>query len=252
MSASLPGTGGLSHIPAGTRRADPTLLHRVPMFAALGHASLLRLGAIAELADIADRVTLCREGDPADKLHVLLDGMVTLSAEAANGRSAVVEVLRPVRHLVLSTVLAGLPYAITAVTIMPATLLVIGASALQTLLRDDPALASVLMLAQALDFCAMVREVCDLKLRTAAERLGCYLLELLQEQHGRNNSQLRLPIGKQLLAARIGCRHENLSRAFASLREFGVETHGKRVILHDIPRLREFVLPTGVATPKPS
>jgi CRP/FNR family transcriptional regulator, transcriptional activator FtrB len=222
------------------------------MFAPLSQPSLVRLSAIATLADIDDGVTLCREGDRADKFHVLLCGMVTLSAEAANGRSAVVEVIRPVRHLVLATVLAGLPYAVTAVTITPATLLVIGAADLQALLRDDPALGSVLMRVQALDFRAMVREVCDLKLRTAAERLGCYLLELSQEQQGRNSSQLRLPIGKQLLAARIGCRHENLSRAFASLRAFGVETHGKRVILHDVQRLREFALPTSVATPKPS
>jgi CRP/FNR family transcriptional regulator, transcriptional activator FtrB len=117
------------------------------------------------------------------------------------------------------------------------------------LLRAHTALADRLMRAQAQDFRAMVRQVCDLKLRTAAQRLGCYLLELAQEQYVRG-SQLRLPIGKQLLAARIGCRHENLSRAFASLREVGVETHGKRVILHDIPRLREFSFPDNPAEPE--
>lgn len=252
MSASLPDIGFRPDVPAGARHAEPTLLRRVPMFASLGQTSLIRLGAIAERAQIGDGVMLCREGDPADKLHILLEGMVTLSAEAANGRSAVVEVVRPVRHLVLATVLAGLPYAVTAATITSSTLLVIGASNLLALLHDDPAVAGVLMRAQALDFRAMVREVCDLKLSTAAERLGCYLLELSQEQQGRNSSQLRLPIGKQLLAARLGCRHENLSRAFASLREFGVETHGKRVILHDIQRLRQFALPTGIAAPKPA
>jgi CRP/FNR family transcriptional regulator, transcriptional activator FtrB len=252
MPASSPGIGSRASVPADTRRAEPALLHRVPMFAPLSQPSLSRLGAIAELAHIDDGVMLCHEGDPADKLYILLYGMVTLSAEAANGRRAVVEVVRPIRHLVLATVLAGLTCAVSAVTITPATLLVIGASDLQALLRDDPALASVLMRTQALDFRAMVREVCDLKLRTAAERLGCYLLELSQEQQGRDSSQLRLPIGKQLLAARIGCRHENLSRAFASLREFGVETHGKRVILHDIQRLRDFALPTAIATAKPS
>ncbi len=49
---------------------------------------------------------------------------------------------------------------------------------------------------------------------------------------------MRLPFDKRLLAARLGCRQENLSRAFAALRGFGVETHGARVILHDIARLR--------------
>ena len=252
MATSVPNVGSPPHVAPATLGADPTLLRQVPMFAPLGQPSLIRLGAIAALGEMEEGVTLCREGDPADKLHVLLAGMVTLSAEAANGRSAVVEVVRPVRHLILATVLAGLPYAVTAATITPAKVLVIGAADLQALLGNDPALASVVMRAQALDFRAMVREVCDLKLRTSAERLGCYLLELSPDQQGRNSIQLRLPIGKQLLAARIGCRHENLSRAFASLREFGVETHGKRVILHDIQRLREFALPSRIAAPKAS
>lgn len=234
------------------KRPSTALLQRVPMFARLEAMTLDRLGAIASLTDADDGAVLCREGDPADMLQILVDGQVTLRADAADGRSAVVEVIRPVRHIVLASVLAGLPYAITATAIAPSVLLTIGAADLLALLRADTDLATVLMQAQALDFRAMVREVCDLKLRTAAERLGCYLLELSQDQFGRNATHLRLPIGKQLLAARIGCRHENLSRAFASLRELGVETHGKRVILHDIPRLRQFAFPDGTTEPKPA
>ena len=47
----------------------------------------------------------------------------------------------------------------------------------------------------------------------------------------------------ELLAARLGCRQENLSRAFATLRDFGVETHGARVILHDIAKLKAYAEP---------
>jgi CRP/FNR family transcriptional activator FtrB len=148
---------------------------------------------------------------------------------------------------VLATVLAKLPYAVTAETIAASRLLVIDAVGLHSLLREDAALADSLMRGQALDFRAMVRQVCDLKLRTAAQRLGCYLLELSQ-QHSARGARLRLPIGKQLLAAQLGCRPENISRAFASLRELGVETHGKLVILHDIPRLQEFALSAGPET----
>ncbi|HEY1935636.1 MAG TPA: helix-turn-helix domain-containing protein [Acetobacteraceae bacterium] len=234
------------------KRPSVALLQRVPMFARLNDATLHRLCAIAEITDAPDGAVLCREGDQADSLQLLIEGQVTLRAGAADGRSAVVEVVRPVRHLVLASVLARLPYAITATAISVCSLVTIGATPLLALLHDDSDLANVLMLAQALDFRAMVREVCDLKLRTAAERLGCYLLELSQDQAGRHSTHLRLPIGKQLLAARIGCRHENLSRAFASLREMGVETHGKRVILHDIPRLRQFAFPDYTTEPKPA
>jgi CRP-like cAMP-binding protein len=239
-------------VAAPRKRPGAALLQRVPMFARLDDATLRRLCAVAELTEAQDGAVLCREGDPADSLQILIEGQVTLRADAADGRSAVVEVVRPVRHLVLATVLARLPYAITATAISTCTLVAIGADSLLTLLRENADLANVLMCAQALDFRAMVREVCDLKLRTAAERLGGYLLELARDQSGRDATHLRLPIGKQLLAARIGCRHENLSRAFASLRELGVETHGKRVILHDIPRLRQFAFPDSATQPKPA
>ena len=97
-----------------------------------------------------------------------------------------------------------------------------------------------------MEFGALVRQVCDLKLRTTAQRLGCYLLALTDETAA-NTVSLRLPFDKRLLAARLGCRQENLSRAFAALRRLGVETHGARVILHDIASLRDYSLPDDSA-----
>jgi CRP/FNR family transcriptional regulator, transcriptional activator FtrB len=231
--------------PATPDRPDPGLLRGVPMFEQLDDQVLARLGTVTEHACVGAGTELCREGDTARSLHILLDGLITLSAEAPNGRKAVVEVIRPTRHVVLATVLAKLPYAVTAEAIAASRLLVIDAAGLHTLLREDAALADGLMRGQALDFRAMVRQVCDLKLQTAAQRLGCYLLELSQQQHFARGGQFRLPIGKQLLAAQLGCRPENISRAFTSLSKLGVETRGKLVILHDIPRLREFAFAAG-------
>jgi CRP/FNR family transcriptional activator FtrB len=231
-------------LPAAPDRPGPALLRGVPMFEQLDDAALTRLGTITEYACVDEGTELCCEGDAARSLHILLEGMVTLSAGAANGSKALVEVIRPIRHIVLATVLAKLPYAVTVEAIAVSRLLVIDAGGLHALLREDVALADSLMRGQALDFRAMVRQVCDLKLRTAAQRLGCYLLELSQ-QHRARGDKFRLPIGKQLLAAQLGCRPENISRAFASLRELGVETHGKLVILHDIPMLQEFAFAAG-------
>ena len=101
---------------------------------------------------------------------------------------------------------------------------------------------AALLRAEANEFRALVRQVCDLKLRTTAQRLGCYLLSLSTEQKA-NTTAMRLPFDKRLLAARLGCRQENLSRAFAALRDFGVETHGARVILHDIAKLKAYSEP---------
>ena len=85
-----------------------------------------------------------------------------------------------------------------------------------------------------------------MKLRSTAQRLGCYLLAMVEAPDA-ERAEIRLPFEKGLLAARLGCRAENLSRAFAALRAFGVETRGVRVILRDVGMLREFAVPDELA-----
>jgi len=126
--------------------------------------------------------------------------------------------------------------------VTPSLVLSIDAKGLLALVAEEATLVTALLRAQANEFRGLVRQVCDLKLRTTAQRLGCYLLALSTERKA-NATALRLPFDKRLLAARLGCRQENLSRAFAALRSFGVETHGARVILHDIASLREYAAP---------
>src|ERR1700730_3763777 len=121
--------------PATPDRPDPGLLRQVPMFEQLDDQVLARLGTVTEHARVGAGTELCREGGTARSLHILLDGLVTLSAEAPNGRKAVVEVIRPTRHVVLATVLAKLPYAVTAEAIATSRLLVVDANGLHALLR---------------------------------------------------------------------------------------------------------------------
>jgi CRP/FNR family transcriptional activator FtrB len=217
-------------------------LRAVPMFERLDADLLGRLNDLTELVQVAADTELCRQGEIPERLHILLDGQVALNGTAPDGTSAVVEVLHPVAHFVLAAVLTQLPYLMSARAVMPSRLLLLDAAGLRALLEQAPSLAVALMRAEAHDFRAMVRQVRDLKLRSAAQRLGCYLLALVKDPVARA-ADLRLPFDKRLLAARLGCRQENLSRAFAALREHGVETHGARVRLHDIARLKAFAVP---------
>ena len=85
-------------------------------------------------------------------------------------------------------------------------------------------------------------------MRVAAQRLGTYLLSLMTDPMAQA-AEFRLPVSKGLLAPWLGCRAENLSRAFTALRAFGVETHGSRVLLHDVSSLRSYA---GAREPLPA
>ena len=227
-------------------RVDSDMLVQAQIFRDLPADILSRIAPLSEEVSDTANTLLCRQGDLATRLYVLLDGQVTLSNTVQNGISAVVEVVQPGGHFVLATMLARLPFLMNAHTTTPARLIAIDGEGILALIQDEPRIASAILRAEAMDFGAMVRQICDLKLRTTAQRLGCYLLDLSKDQV-ENSASFRLPFDKRLLAARLGCRQENLSRAFAALRALGVETHGAKVILHDIARLRDYAVPDDSA-----
>ena len=237
-----------STAPAMEPTAVPDLLRLTPLFEALDDRLIDELAAVTREARLPEDEVLCRQGELPQHLHVLLEGQVALWAGAPDESRAAVEVIRPPGYFVLATVLTRLPYMMTAQTVTAARLLLIDVDGVHALLARDVGFASALLRAEALNFRALVRQVQDLKLRTAAQRLGCYLLALTNDPDA-STAHYRLPFDKRLLAARLGCRQENLSRAFATLRSVGVETHGSRVILHDIPALREFAVPDEYADP---
>jgi CRP/FNR family transcriptional activator FtrB len=217
-------------------------LRATPLLRDLTDSVLDRLAAISKIVNAPEDTEICRQGEAADALLIVLDGQLVGFTTAANGTTAVVEVIRSGETLGLATLLARLPRLLGVRTVTPSSLISIDALGLLTLVEQEPALVTALLRAEANEFRALVRQVCDLKLRTTAQRLGCYLLSLTSERQA-NATALRLPFDKRLLAARLGCRQENLSRAFAALRGFGVETHGARVILHDIASLRAYSEP---------
>ncbi|OYV33469.1 MAG: hypothetical protein B7Z80_23965 [Rhodospirillales bacterium 20-64-7] len=217
-------------------------LRTIPLLGQLGDRVLDRIAAFSRLVAIDSDIELYRQGEPASHLYVVINGQVAGFNVASNGNTTIIDVIHAGQTLGLATVLARLPRMMGVRTVADSLLLQIEAEGLLALIEEEPSLVAVLLRAEANEFSALVQQVCDLKLRTTAQRLGCYLLSLSKERYG-NTSALRLPFDKRLLAARLGCRQENLSRAFAALRHCGVETHGARVILHDIARLRAYAEP---------
>jgi CRP/FNR family transcriptional activator FtrB len=224
------------------------LIGTVPLFERLDTDLRARLDAITTVVSVAPDAVLSRQGAMPEALHVLLDGQVALSSTAADGTIALIEVLHPIDHFVLASVLSRLPYLMTARAVTRARLLAIDAAGLLDLVEHEAQLANTLLRSVSREFRTMVRQVRDLKLRTAAQRLGCYLLARVKDGEA-HRADFRLPFDKGLLAARLGCRQENLSRAFATLRAYGVETHGSRVILHDIPKLKALAVPDDLSDP---
>jgi len=216
-------------------------LRDVPMFLGLEDRVLERLATIAEARVVDAGTRLQAQGEMDGPFCVLLSGQISSFRTAPDGTVTVVDVVQPSGHCGLQAILTQLPALTGIETVATSRMILIEGGGLRALLGQEPSLANALLRAEAMALRSLVLQVCDLKLRTTAQRLGHYLLELSPDKTSRSVT-LRLPFDKRLLAARLGCRQENLSRAFAALREQGVETRGSRVVLHDVPRLRDYAV----------
>jgi CRP/FNR family transcriptional activator FtrB len=215
------------------------MLRAVPGFDQLSIAVVHRVASVADVVEAPTGEVLFREGALPEALFVLLDGRVTLTGTAADSTSAVIDIMGPNSSFVLANVLTNEPYLVGAEAVTISTLIRIAAAPMRAAVTAEPAAAMAMMRAMSAELGAMTRQVVDLKVRIAAQRLGTYLLQLVTEPTA-TQAEFRLPVNKGLLASWLGCRAENLSRAFLALRAYGVETHGSRVQLHDIARLRAY------------
>ena len=224
-----------------TERPDAGEFREIEVFNGLEDRVINELAAISRAMTVDAGYQIMAQGQPNHAFCLLISGQISSFRTAPDNTVTVVDVIQPSGYTGLQSVLTQLPALVGVETVVPSRLILIDGAGIRALLPREPSLATALLRAEAMELRAMVLQVCDLKLRTTAQRLGHYLLELAPDKTS-PSATLRLPFDKRLLAARLGCRQENLSRAFATLRGIGVETHGARVELRDIPKLRDYAV----------
>ncbi len=217
---------------------DLAAIGRLPLLSALGPEDLAQVIAKAELHRHARGTLVFRQGEEAAGLHLLLEGEVGLTGRAEDGDETVVEILKPGEIFIAAAVLTAKPYLMSALVLKPARILMLPAERLRADLRRSPDLAFAMLISLAEHFRMLVREVKDLKMKSAAQRLALYLLGLTPEHEG--GTTVRLAHNKALIAARVGIRPETLSRAFGQLKKQGVEMDGQAISIADIATLRHF------------
>jgi CRP-like cAMP-binding protein len=215
------------------------VLQTVPGLAQLASDALERVAAVGDIAEARPGEVLFREGARPESLYVLVRGCVSLTGTAGDASRTVIDIVEPATSFILANALIDEPYVMGAQAVTNSVLIRIAAAPMRSVVAAQPAAAMAMMRAMSAELGSMTRQVVDLKVRGAAQRLGTYLLNLVHEPAA-TKADFRLPVNKGLLALWLGCRAENLSRAFVALRRYGVETHGSRVLLHDVIRLRTY------------
>lgn len=200
----------------------------LPLFSGISDESFRSVTAGAFLQRFPSGTTLLMEGDQVDFLYVLLDGIVELEG-TWNDKETTLAILRPVSTFILAAVVLDADALMSARTIERSDILMISGEALRRTMKEDPTVSFAV--AQELSGCyrGLVRTLKNHKLRGGVERLANYLITQRVRQGG--EPTITLPHEKRVLASLLGMTPENLSRAFATLGDYGVEVNGPTVTL---------------------
>lgn len=223
------------------RGIDVPKVRELSLFSGMSDEHFDEMLQMAYLQRFPPQVQLITEGDPADFLHIIVDGTVELFG-TSNGRETTMAVLRPISTFILAAVLKDAVYLMSARTLDRAQVLMIPAENIRAAMDKDTAFARAMVLELASGYRSLVKALKEQKLRTAIERLANYLLRA-HEQNGQNGI-VELTEDKRTLAALLGMTPENLSRSFASLKDYGVEVNGSRIRLTNIEDLTTLAKPT--------
>jgi len=222
------------------RPVDIDEIRRLPLFRNCSEETFGLLVQAGFLQRFPKGVVLIEENQPADFLHVVVEGLVQMFATHA-GRETAMGFVRPVGTFILAAVLKDQVYLQAARTLENSRILMIPADSVRAAMSRDPGFMSAVVAELATAYRQVVKELKNQKLRTAVERLANWLIRANALQGG--TGMVEIGMEKRILASWLGMAPENLSRAFASLAPYGVELDGPRVRLQAPDRLAEFARP---------
>lgn len=198
------------------------------------------LAASATVERLAAGAVLFRSGEAADRFFVVAAGHVALFLGDPGDAAKIATIIGPGETIGEACVCGGGAYPVSALSFVAGELIVIPGAVLCERLCARRETVLAMLSEMSLRLRRLLRQITDLKMKTAAQRLGGYLVERSEITQG--PATVQLPYEKKLLANHLGMQPETLSRAQMKLQAVGVRYQKKlnAFAVHDIAVLRSF------------
>jgi CRP/FNR family transcriptional regulator, dissimilatory nitrate respiration regulator len=217
--------------------AEPPALRELPVFAKVDDGTLSRLTMEAKLETFEDGAVIFRQGDPVSAVVVILRGFVKVLRIASCGDETLIGIRADGETVGEPPSSAKEVYHVSAEAVGRTSVLKFPAARFARLVQESPALCAALAQDSKDKIARLVAEIESLKAQNADQRLAHFILSLCPP--GEEQCRFRLPYDKRLIAAQLGVKQETLSRAFAKLRDHGVRTETRDVIVESVSRLAD-------------
>lgn len=210
------------------------------MFSGVTNGSLDQLLQAALLQRFPAGVVLVHEGEHADFLHVLLDGLIEIFTEQ-NGVKWGISLNGPGSTFLPAAVVGDQVYLHSVRTLNESLVLLIPAERVRAVFEQDAGFARVVARELSCAYRGAIKKLKGHLARSSIERLANWLLT--EGQKSPSDDNVVFPFDRTTLASHIGTTREHLSRSLAQLTEHGVRIRGREIIIDNREQLEAFARP---------
>jgi CRP-like cAMP-binding protein len=221
------------------------LLARVPLFAGLSEQDRRSLAEHLERSDVTRGDVLFREGEPGDRVYIVLSGKVKIGRQSADGRENLLSVMGPGDLFGELPLFDPGPRTATATAVTDSSLVWLEHTALRPWLRARPEAGAVLLRVLARRLRRTNDALADMVFTDVPGRVAKNLLELAERfgeplQPGNEAAGVRVEHGltQEELAQLVGASRETVNKALADFATRGwLRLDSRAVVLLDRDRL---------------
>jgi CRP/FNR family cyclic AMP-dependent transcriptional regulator len=224
---------------------DASSLADIPLFARLAPGTRQALAEATTVRHYRRNMFVFAEGEPAESLHVVLEGRVRVFRDTPGGHEQTLQVLERGGLLAVVCFVEGRPYPASAQTVTDSRIASIRNPDLARLAQEHGDLAWALLQQLARRLLWAQGRIYDLALRSATGRVVSALLQFARAQ-GREDERGRLtvdlPLTHRELGQLTGVSRETVTRTLGQLRDAGaLRWTSDGLLVLEVERLEEWL-----------
>lgn len=233
------GNAGCDRLSSEGELVDDALM-QAPLFSALDAeaATALRASMVEKRVPRGD--VIFAEGEPGDRMYVILDGKVKLGQTSVDGRESLLAVLGPGEVFGELSLFDPGPRTATATAVTDVVVIGLGHDNLRPWLAGRPEVAESLLQALAQRLRRTNETLADLVFSDVPGRVAKLLLELADKfgQPGPEGVLVHHDLTQEELAQLVGASRETVNKALADFTQRGwIVVDQREVVLLDMERL---------------
>jgi CRP/FNR family transcriptional activator FtrB len=224
----------------GEKERIVRVLRSARLLARLPAPDLCRLALDASSTSCATGSVVFRRGDAAATLFIVASGHVGVFLGEPGDHGCFAGTAGSGDLLGEAGIVGATTYPVSAQVLAAGELIAIPTASMRRLMSEHFDTVLALMGEMSMRIRRQVREIMDLKMKTAPQRLAGHLAMLTEAHEG--PAEVRLPYEKKLLASQLGMQPETLSRALMKLQTLGVSNGNGGAVFHlrDVALLRRY------------